>query len=102
MTEVMTELFEKYDELALLVTPEGTRSPVDKWKTGFYYVALNAGVPICLGYGDYKKKIAGVGAIIYPTGDFEKDMGEMMDFYNNITPCVPGKYLPDKRFNKGK
>ncbi len=98
MTQVMTDLFEKYDELALLVTPEGTRSPVSKWKTGFYYVALNAGVPIYLGYGDYKRKVAGVGKIIYPTGDFEKDMGEFMDFYMQIGAKHPEKFLPDERF----
>lgn len=102
MTEVMTELFEQYDELALLVTPEGTRSPVDKWKTGFYYVALNAKVPILMGYGDYKNKVAGVGGIIEPTGDFEKDMTEFFKFYDSITGKHPEKYRPDSRFSKGK
>jgi 1-acyl-sn-glycerol-3-phosphate acyltransferase len=50
MVEAMTELFKNKDELVVMVTPEGTRKKTTKWKTGFYYVALNANVPISLGY----------------------------------------------------
>lgn len=98
MVEVMTELFQQHDELVMLVTPEGTRALQPKWKTGFYYVALNAKVPIALAYMDYEKKIAGVGKVIYPTGNLEQDMQEVMSFYQNITPKHPESFITDQRY----
>ncbi len=74
MTEAMIELFKQNKELVVLVTPEGTRSLVTKWKTGFYHVAVGANVPIALGYLDFKNKVAGVGKIVYPSGDMQKDL----------------------------
>lgn len=99
-TEAMTDLFKDHDELVLVMTPEGTRSKVTHWKTGFYHVAKEAGIPILLGYADYKKKVAGIGKVIYPT-DMEKDMKEIMAFYKDVTGKFPEKfsldvnYLPD-------
>jgi hypothetical protein len=95
MTEAMIELFNQNKELAVMVTPEGTRSLRTKWKTGFYHVAVGAKVPIALGYLDYKKKEAGVGKIIYPSGDMAKDMREIMAFYQNIQGKHPGKFSID-------
>lgn len=99
MVEVMTELFDRKEPLVVLVTPEGTRSKRTKWKTGFYHVALNANVPIALGYVDFKTKIAGVGKVIYPSGDIEKDMREIMAFYNTINGKIPANYSPDLRYS---
>lgn len=95
MTEAMIELFNQNKELAVMVTPEGTRSLRTKWKTGFYHVAVGAKVPIALGYLDYKKKEAGVGKIIYPSGDMAKDMREIMAFYQNIQGKHPEKFSID-------
>lgn len=92
MVERMIELFGHRDELGLLVPPEGTRNQVKEWKTGFYHVALGAGVPIALGYLDYKKKEAGIARFIYPTGDLSKDMEEIKSFYRSITPKYPEKF----------
>ncbi len=89
--DVMARLFKEYDELVLLIAPEGTRKPVEKWKTGFYYIAQKAGVPIVCGFGDYEKKTFGVGPIIYPT-DFEKDMKTIMDYYKTIIPKNPQNF----------
>jgi 1-acyl-sn-glycerol-3-phosphate acyltransferase len=98
MVEAMTELFKNKDELVVMVTPEGTRKKATKWKTGFYYVALNANVPISLGYLDYKNKIAGVGKILYPSGNYEKDMKIIMAFYKNIHGKYPDKFSIDLEF----
>lgn len=98
MTEAMIELFSKNKELVVLVTPEGTRSLVTKWKTGFYHVAVGAGVPVALGYLDYKNKIAGVGKIVYPSGDMHKDLKEIMDFYKNIPARYPEKFSVDQDY----
>ncbi|MDX2002921.1 MAG: 1-acyl-sn-glycerol-3-phosphate acyltransferase [Chitinophagales bacterium] len=101
MVEVMTDLFKDRDRIALVVTPEGTRSLRTSWKTGFYHVAVNANVPIALGYLDYKKKEAGVGKVIYPSGDMAKDMKEIMEFYVNIAPKFPEKFSVDVDYLKG-
>ena len=74
MVQVMTDLFAQHPKLVILVTPEGTRARREHWKSGFYHVAINTGVPIALSYLDYQKKTVGVGKIIYPTGNMEQDM----------------------------
>ena len=84
------ELFHTRERLVLVVPPEGTRQKVRHWKTGFYYIALGAGVPIVMGFLDYKHKIAGFGPSFAPTGDIAADMREIRAFYAGIT----GKY-PD-------
>ena len=90
--------FGRYARIAVLVTPEGTRSPRKEWKTGFYYAALQAGVPICLGYLDYRKKEAGVGPVIHPTGDIAADMKKILDFYRKIPGKFPEKFSVDERY----
>ncbi len=85
-------LIAKSDRLRLMVPAEGTRSKVDRWKTGFYHIAMKTGVPVGLGYLDYKKKIAGIGGLVYLTGDFEKDMKKIQSFYENITAKYPEQY----------
>ncbi|HIF5541956.1 TPA: hypothetical protein ACX3A9_002131 [Vibrio parahaemolyticus] len=64
-----------------------------EWKKGFYQVALQAGVPILLGYLDYKNKEAGIGKVLVPTGDLDKDLREVYDFYNEISPKHPERYI---------
>ena len=61
--------------------PEGTRSKVRYWKTGFYYIALSAQVPIVMAYMDYEQKISGLGPVFNPTGDIEADMVKIKAFY---------------------
>lgn len=83
------DMFSKFDEFILAVPPEGTRKKVRKWKTGFYHIAVGAGVPIALGYLDYKRRRGGIGGVYYPTGDYEKDIAEIQAFYATITPKYP-------------
>ena len=89
MVDAMANLFNNYEELAVMVTPEGTRKFVTRWKTGFYYVALKAGVPIVLGYLDYDKKHAGIGKVVHPSGNLQQDMEEILQFYSTIIPRHP-------------
>ena len=67
--------------LQLVVPPEGTRQKTRYWKTGFYYIAVSAKVPIVLAYMDYKRKISGLGPLFHPTGDIEADMVKIKAFY---------------------
>ncbi len=84
-------VFKEREEFYLVVPPEGTRGKVKYWKTGFYYIAHGADVPIVLGFMDYSRKVAGVGPAIRTTGDYEADMKAIRSFYAQ----VKGKY-PDK------
>ena len=65
----------------LVVSPEGTRSKTRQWKTGFYYIALGADVPILLSYLDYGQKRAGLGPVFEPTGHVEADIAAIKAFY---------------------
>lgn len=76
----------------LLVPPEGTRSKVRNWKTGFYYIAKEANVPIVLAYMDYKEKRMGIGPVFHPSGDLEADMAKIQAFYAPITGKHPDKF----------
>jgi 1-acyl-sn-glycerol-3-phosphate acyltransferase len=67
--------------LQLIVPPEGTRSGTRYWKTGFYYIAAGAGVPIVMAYLDYEKKVGGLGPVFQTTGDIEADMLAIKAFY---------------------
>jgi len=79
-------------EFYLNITPEGTRSPVKRWKKGFYKLSLQTGIPILPGYIDYKKKEIGVGKLIYPSGDYNKDIQYLKSFYKDVTARHPEKF----------
>jgi len=79
----IAQQFDKHDEIIIGLTPEGTRSKTAYWKTGFYYIALEAKVPICLAYIDYPSRTIGFGKIIRPTGDINKDFEKINSFYQN-------------------
>lgn len=91
MVEAMIDMFSKRDELVLLIPVEGTRSYVKEWKSGFYYTALGADVPIALGYLDYGKKIAGFGELFYPTGNYHQDLLVIQRYYRQFRPRYPEK-----------
>ena len=77
----IAQMFEKYTTLYLGITPEGSRQRREEWKRGFYFIAMEAKVPIVLSYIDYSKKEAGIGPAFYPTGDYEKDLEEIQAYY---------------------
>ncbi len=68
-------------KVQLIIPPEGTRDKVTTWKTGFYWIAQQAGVPIQLAYMDYANKRVGLGPQLQPTGDIEADMVTIKAFY---------------------
>lgn len=102
MVQLMSDLFKTHPKLVMLVTPEGTRAKQEQWKTGFYHVAVNAGVPIALAYMDYAKKKTGIGKIVYPSGNYQKDMTEIMAFYAEINAKFPQKFSIDQRYSPDK
>lgn len=87
----IVQLFEERDRLVITIAPEGTRKKTAHWKTGFYYIALGAGVPILLGYLDYPSRRGGIGPAIEPSGDLEADLETMRVFYADKTGRHPTK-----------
>jgi len=95
LTDYAIELLKENEELVILIPAEGTRKAVDKWRTGFYRIAIEAKVPVSLGYMDYKKKVAGVADVFWLSGDFEKDMTHIQEVYRHIHPKNPEGYNPE-------
>ena len=73
MVEQIAAKFDEYDELVIGLSPEGTRKKTAYWRTGFYYIALKAEVPIVMAYIDYQERICGLGPSIKATGEIEAD-----------------------------
>ena len=85
--------FNRRDNLAIAVTPEGTRSLNPHWHKGFLYIAQEANVPIVLGYFNYPKKIVCLDRIYEPTGDVDVDMIAIKRYYDSCD--CEGKF-PEK------
>jgi 1-acyl-sn-glycerol-3-phosphate acyltransferase len=85
MVQRMAEIFRGAEELVVTIPPEATRGKSTRWKTGFYYIAVAADVPIALGFLDWGPKIGGIGPMFEPTGDIEADMPQIQDFYRGMT-----------------
>ena len=83
--------FEAHQDFALIVAPEGTRSRTSDWKTGFYQIALKAGVPIVCAGPDYPRKRGVIGPVIRPTGNYAEDLKPAFAFFRSITPRHPGR-----------
>jgi 1-acyl-sn-glycerol-3-phosphate acyltransferase len=92
LSDQMVELFRLKKHFQLAVAPEGTRQKNSVWKTGFYYIALNACVPITLAYIDYFKKEVGVKEIFYPSGDVKCDIDKIKQYYKNIRAKHPKRF----------
>ena len=95
--KAMANIFKSHDQICMTITPEGSRSPMDEWRTGFWHIAKLANVPICLGHLNYETKIAEISKVIIPT-DFDKDLKEIMAFYNGKKGKYPEKFTLDHRY----
>ncbi len=95
MVEAMVAEFNKRDNFLLTIPPEGTRGSVKQWRTGFYYIALKAKVPLIVGLMDYAKKTGGLGPSFMPSGDYKADMEKLSEFYHSVTPKYPEKATLD-------
>ena len=81
--------FKTGEPLFLGLSPEGTRDYTKEWKTGFYYLALGAGVPILPVALDYKTKEIRFLSPVYPTGDIEADLPKVYAQYKGVMPKYP-------------
>jgi 1-acyl-sn-glycerol-3-phosphate acyltransferase len=81
LTKTLAEYIKEKEDIAFLITPEGSRNRVETWKRGFYFIAQNAGVPLALAYLDYNDRKGGIGPVVYPTGNYDADLIEIQKFY---------------------
>ncbi|TQV77596.1 acyltransferase [Aliikangiella marina] len=89
LVDAIVEIFETSDEFIFALAPEGTRSYKDHWKSGFYYIAVKAKVPIQLAFLDAEKKHIGFGPLIQPCGDLDEDAKKLEEFYKDIKGFKP-------------
>lgn len=85
----IARIFSEKVEFRLAMAPEGTRKKVERWKTGFYYIAMEAGVPIIPVAFDYGEKTVKVGEPFWPTGQLHEDLEELSAFYKGVTGKIP-------------
>lgn len=95
MVQQAADFFKESDRFYLTIAQEGTRKWAPRWKTGFYYIAKEANVPIVLAYMDFAKKESGMGDVFYPTDDEEADFKYIEDFYKQFTAAIPANYNPN-------
>lgn len=95
LVDAMIKKFNECDKLQLAITPEGTRSRVTRWRTGFLRIAYEAHVPIALGVFDFKNKTISVTTTFTPTGDLDRDMRDIKAFYRGAHAKYPEKFSTD-------
>jgi 1-acyl-sn-glycerol-3-phosphate acyltransferase len=89
--KAIADLMNQHERLLLIVPPEGTRGVAKRWKTGFYWIAVESGVPIVLGFLDYSRKRAGLGDLLHPTGDIVADFARLREFYADVKGKFPDR-----------
>ncbi|MEX2595885.1 MAG: 1-acyl-sn-glycerol-3-phosphate acyltransferase [Salibacteraceae bacterium] len=94
LTERLKTMLTKEDRLQIVFTPEGTRKRVEKWRTGFYWVAVETNLPIVMHSIDFKEKLFDTREPFYPTGDWEKDKKEFETYYANKVGCNQEEFNP--------
>jgi 1-acyl-sn-glycerol-3-phosphate acyltransferase len=95
------EMFRDLHSFYFGLAPEGTRSRRDHWKSGFYRIALDANVPIVLGFLDYGSKRLGLGPTLHPSGDTAADLAIIRDFYEGIEGRRPLQTSPVRIAERG-
>ena len=87
--EAIARLFEEKEVFRMAMAPEGTRKKVEEWRTGFYYIAKAAKVPIVMFTLDFENKTNHFSEPFYPTDDKEADFKYMYGFYKGVKGKIP-------------
>ena len=87
--EQAVRAFAEHQQFMLILSPEGTRKKVERWKMGFYHIALGAGVPVVLAALDYGHKRVVIGPPFWPTGNEQADLAQILAYYRVFTPKIP-------------
>jgi len=92
LVDAIVQIFDKKEQFRLALSPEGTRKKVDKWKTGFYYIAKGAKVPIVMATLDFAKKQVKISEAYYTTDNMEKDFDYFHSFFNSNMAKKPAQF----------
>ncbi len=95
VVDQMVAHFNATDSMILGISPEGTRPYRPKIRTGFYHIALGAGVPVVCGFLDFKTRRVGIGDTIHLTGDIHKDIQRIASFYKDMEGKYPENFNRD-------
>ena len=95
--DAIVALYQKNDRFVVVLSPEGTRKKVDQLKTGFYYIAKGAGVPIVMVKFDWKQKVVTWNEPYYPVGDWEADIKVIEDYFRGVQGKIPENSYMYKR-----
>lgn len=87
--DAIAKLFKEKDEFRMAMAPEGTRKKVKEWRTGFYYIAKKAEVPIIMFTLDFENKQNKISEPFYPTDDIEADFKFMRSFFEGVKGKIP-------------
>ncbi len=94
MVDQMVNEFNNREALILAMSPEGTRSYLDYWKSGFYHIAHKAGVPIAMGTLDFGNKLVKLGNTFMPSGNIHEDMKIIRAYYEKVKGKIPENQGP--------
>lgn len=89
LVDAIVSIFNEKEEFRLALSPEGTREFTEKWKTGFYYIAKGANVPIVMFGFDFKNKQIVVAEPFLVSDHMEKDFAYFLKFYKDFVPAKP-------------
>ena len=92
LVDAIVNIFETKEQFRLALSPEGTRKKVDKWKTGFYFIAKGANVPIVMATLDFGKKQVKISEPYYTTDNKDKDFEYFHSFFNSNMAKKPAQY----------
>lgn len=90
--DAIVELFKEHEIFRLALSPEGTRKKVERWKTGFYFIALEAEVPIIMASFDFRKKLVKISHAFYVTGNFEEDFSRILNYFKGVEGKIPENF----------
>lgn len=94
LVDQMVEAFDRAEEMALVIAPEGTRGAAEHWHSGFHRIAVAAAVPVVMAFIDAENRVTGVGPTLHPTEDVRADMDQIRDFYSGIKGRHPDRQGP--------
>lgn len=92
--DAVVDMIAAQKEIMLVVAPEGTRDRTEHWKTGFYYMALEAGTPIAVTVLDWGRRRVGVVGYVQPTGDIEADFAAIRELMRGVKAHTPADFGP--------
>lgn len=87
--DAVVDLLNSKKEILICIAPEGTRKKVDRLKTGFYYIAQGANIPLMLCKFDWKNKIIGFSEAFMPSGNYQKDLKILEAYYHGVQGKIP-------------